>query len=204
LTTHDAARWAPGNHDRIAAVPHHRGLFEALGLKRIHLVEASLGGRLAAQIAISHPDRVGSLVLVAPAGITLAEFPQPDFSQITHHHWPKYFVHDPAFIQPYWPNDPDESFLAARAREAQTVGRLLGDAAVTAAKFVRSLHRIKAPTLLVWGQEDRIVPAGNVQAWQAAITGSTVRIFQGAGHLLLDESAAARAAVAQFLSESTT
>ena len=42
----------------------------------------------------------------------------------------------------------------------------------------------------------------NVQAWQAAISGSTVKPFERAGHLPLDESAAARAAVAQFLIES--
>jgi pimeloyl-ACP methyl ester carboxylesterase len=123
----------------------------------------------------------------------------PDFSRIAHHDRPRYFVHDPSVIAPHWPSDPDPAFVAARAREAQTVGRLLGDAA----DFVHSLDRIRSPTLIAWGSEDRMLPAGNAPAWQAAIAGSTVRIFERAGHLLLDESAAARAAVAQFLSEST-
>ena len=82
------------------------------------------------------------------------------------------------------------------------MGRLLADAAVTATNFVRSLELIPAPTLLLWGKEDRMVPAGNAQAWQAAVAGSTVKLFERAGHLLLDESAAARAAVMQFLVES--
>jgi pimeloyl-ACP methyl ester carboxylesterase len=70
--------------------------------------------------------------------------------------------------------------------------------------FVHALGRIASPTLIAWGSEDRMIPAGNARAWQAAIAGSTLKIFERAGHLLLDESAAARAAVAQFLSESTT
>lgn len=98
---------------------------------------------------------------------------------------------------------PGPSFVAARAREAHTVGRLLGDAAARATNFRQSLDRIQAMTLLVWGKEDRRVLAGNVQAWQGAIAGATVKMIEGAGYLLLDESAAARAAVAQFLIEAT-
>ncbi len=190
---------APALHTIEDYVRHCRALFDALGLRRIHLVGASLGGRLAAQYAITHPEQLRRLVLVAPAGITLPEFPMPDFSRIAHHDRPRYFVHDPSVIERHWLSDPDQAFLAARAREAQTVGRLLADSAA----FADSLDRVKSPTLIAWGSEDRMLPAGNARAWQAAIAGSTVKIFERAGHLLLDESAAARAAVAQFLSEST-
>jgi pimeloyl-ACP methyl ester carboxylesterase len=61
------------------------------------------------------------------------------------------------------------------------------------------LGRIRAPTLLIWGRWDRMVPAGNAPEWQARIPGATVRIIDNAGHLLLDESAGARAAIADFL-----
>jgi pimeloyl-ACP methyl ester carboxylesterase len=187
-----------------AYVRHYCTLLDRLGLPTIHLIGASLGGQLAAQIAIACPDRVRSLVLAAPAGITLAQYPRPDFSRISHREWPQYFVHDPEFIRPYWPDNPDESFLAERAREDKTTGGLLLDSAATAADFSRSLERIQAPTLLLWGSEDRMVLSGNAQAWQAAISNSTVKIVPHAGHLLLDESASARAEVARFLSESTT
>lgn len=113
-------------------VRHVQALFDAHGLRRGHLVGASLGGRLAAQMATAHPERMSTLVLVAPAGIALPEYPQPDFSRISHQDWPKYFVHDPAFIRPYWPPEPDKAFLAERAREARATALLLGDAAATA------------------------------------------------------------------------
>jgi pimeloyl-ACP methyl ester carboxylesterase len=185
-------------------VRHYRALFDALGLQRIHLVGASLGGRLAAEFTIALPDRVRSLVLVAPAGIVLPDFPQPDFSRIQYHDWPHYLVHNPEAIRRYWPDDPDEAFLAARAREASAVGRILGAARPTAQDFTRLLDRIKSPTLLVWGREDRMMPAGNARAWHALIANSRVEMIEGAGHLLLDESAAARAVVARFMVESET
>jgi pimeloyl-ACP methyl ester carboxylesterase len=178
---------------------HLRALCDALGLLRIHLVGASLGGRLAAEFALSYPDRVRTLMLVAPAALTLPEFPQPDFAKIAHRDWPHFFVHDPDHIRPFWPDEPDQAFVAARAREALNVRRLLADAAAHSADFERALTRMATPTLLIWGRQDRMMPAGNAQAWQALIKNSRVEIIENAGHLLLDESPAARAAVARFM-----
>ena len=183
---------------------HLRALCDALGLQRIHLVGASLGGRLAAEFAISYPQLLRTLVLVAPAALTLPEFPQPDFSQLSHRDWPHYLMHDPVLVRPFWPDDPDQEFLALRARENLTVGRLLADAAARAPDFGRALERMTTPTLLIWGKHDRMMPAGNARAWQALIRNSTLTIIENAGHLLLDESAAARAAVAQFMSAAET
>jgi pimeloyl-ACP methyl ester carboxylesterase len=170
-------------------------LFDALRLTSVHLVGASFGGRLAAEVAILHPERVRRLVLVAPGGITTPAFPLPDYSAIPHLEWPAYFTHDPQVVWPFWPRQPDAEFLAARAREAQSVGRVAMSEGLDAGR----LGRIRAPTLLIWGKHDRMVPAGNAQEWQARIPGATVRITDNAGHLLLDESAGARAAIADFL-----
>jgi pimeloyl-ACP methyl ester carboxylesterase len=179
---------------------HLRALCDALGLRRIHLVGASLGGRLAAEFAISYPELLRTLVLVAPASLTLPEFPQPDFSQISHRDWPNFLMHDPALVRPFWPDEPDQEFLALRARENRNVGRLLIDAAARAGDFEHALQRMATPTLLIWGRHDRMMPVGNARAWQALIKNPTLKIIENAGHLLLDESAAACAAVAQFMS----
>ena len=176
-------------------------LFDALALSRFHLVGASLGGLLASKIAVANPARVHTLTLVAPAGIILPAFPMPDFSRIAHRDWPEYLVNDPAVIRPFWPDDPDTVFLAAWAREAQTSGRLIGEALATQAQFVRSLDALRAPTLLIWGQEDRMVPAGNADAWLKHVSNATLKIMDHSGHLLLDESTAARSVVARYMSE---
>jgi pimeloyl-ACP methyl ester carboxylesterase len=178
-------------------VSHYLALFDALSLKSFHLVGASLGGRLAAEVALSHPERVRRLVLVAPGGIAMPAFPQPDFSRIAYHDWPAYFTHDPEVVRPYWPKEPGGEFLAARAREAQATGRITLSEGLDA----RRLARLRAPTLLIWGRDDRMILAGNAPEWQVRIPGSTVRIIDRAGHLLLDESPAARAAIAEFLNQ---
>jgi pimeloyl-ACP methyl ester carboxylesterase len=178
-------------------VKHCLALFDALSLTSFHLVGASFGGRLAAEFAISHPGRVRRLVLVAPGGIATPTFPQPDFSRITYHEWPAYFTHDPDIVRPFWPREPDDEFLAARAREAQAVGRVALSEGLDAGR----LTRLRAPTLLIWGKEDRMVPAGNAQEWRVRIPGATLRIIDHAGHLLLDESPVARALIAEFLNE---
>lgn len=178
-------------------VRHYVTLFDALHLKSFHLAGASLGGRLAAEFALLHPERVRRLVLVAPGGIAMPAFPQPDFSRIAYAEWPAYLAYDPDVVRPFWPEKPDEAFVAARAREAQVVGRI----ALSEGLDARKLARIRAPTLLVWGKEDRMVLAGNAREWQARIPGSTVRIIDHAGHLLLDESPAARVVIALFLNQ---
>jgi len=67
------------------------------------------------------------------------------------------------------------------------------------AELRKRLQRIRAPTLVIWGREDRMLPVGHAKSWQALIQGSKVEIVEQAGHLLLDESGLARAAVARFM-----
>ncbi|PYN10376.1 MAG: hypothetical protein DME06_14265 [Candidatus Rokuibacteriota bacterium] len=63
----------------------------------------------------------------------------------------------------------------------------------------KRLHRIAAPTLLLWGDRDRVNPIVYGEEWQRRIKGSEVRLLPG-GHMLLDEAPAAAAeAVAAFL-----
>ncbi len=192
---------APGMNTLQHYVQHCGALLDALGVSRAHLIGASLGGRLAAQFAISFPNRVDHLVLVAPAGLVLPEFPQPDFSKITHGDWPSYLVHDPASIRRFWPAVPDLQFSEQRLREGRTTAGLLAEGAANASEFARSLGHITAPSLLLWGTEDRMMPAGNARAWQEAMPNARLQLFKGAGHLLLDECAAARACVLQFMIE---
>jgi pimeloyl-ACP methyl ester carboxylesterase len=57
---------------------------------------------------------------------------------------------------------------------------------------------VDIPTLVVWGDEDRLLPAALAEGWAALLPRSTVVSFPDAGHLVLDESADASAAVARF------
>lgn len=100
-------------------VLHYLELFDVLGLATVSLVGASLGGRLAAEFAVSHGSRLSKLVLVAPAGLASLEHPSPDFGSIAPAELPNYLVHNLEVIRPFWPDAPDPAFVAARVREGQ-------------------------------------------------------------------------------------
>jgi pimeloyl-ACP methyl ester carboxylesterase len=182
-------------------VSHYRAFFDALRLDSFHLVGASLGGRIAADFAVSHSDRLRSLVLVSPAGVTTPGVPEVNYAAITHDEWPSYFAIDVEFARRFWPSNPDAAWLRARAREGQATGRALRSSARDKPELRRGLQRIRAPTLLIWGREDRMVPAAHAKTWQALIPDSKVEIIEHAGHLLLDESVPAREAVVRFMRE---
>jgi pimeloyl-ACP methyl ester carboxylesterase len=181
-------------------VLHYLELFDLLGLSRVHLVGASFGGRLAAEFAISHSQRLQRLVLVAPAGLSSPQHPPPDFRSIPPAELPSYLVHDLRVIRPFWPEIPSAEFIESRGRESRSVGRVAAGGSLESRILARWLHRVTVPTLLIWGREDRIIPAGLAAEWHRRLPRSTVVTVENAGHLLLDESTAARTAVRDFLS----
>ncbi len=81
------------------------------------------------------------------------------------------------------PEKPDMDFIGARYREATTFGRLFWEHP-TDPKFPRHLHRAKMPTLIVWGDEDKLIPVQQAQVWRKLIPNSEVMIVKGAGHIV--------------------
>lgn len=180
-------------------IQHYQELFEVMNLEHFNLVGFSLGGRMAAEYAIQHGHQIDKLVLIAPAGLDVKEHPQPDFMVIPPEEIPSYLVHDMATLLPFLPSAPDEEFGAMRMREGTSVTRISRDGVMTNPKLPNWLHRIRMPTLLLWGSEDRIVPPGQAEYWHRLLPHAQVELFANAGHLVLDESPEARAAVAGFL-----
>ena len=139
-------------------VMHYLELFDMLELDRFNLVGLSLGGYLAAKFASEHGHRVKKLALIAPAGmidrasIRCSTSWRCRASRCRGCWSPNFDV-----LKKRLPEKPDLDFMGDRYREATTVARLLwehpGDP-----KFMRYLHRIKMPTLIVWGDEDKIIP----------------------------------------------
>jgi pimeloyl-ACP methyl ester carboxylesterase len=87
--------------------------------------------------------------------------------------------------------------MAARYREATTLARLLWEKPWDP-KFLRYLHRINVPALIVWGDEDKLVPPQHAELWKKFLPNARIEIFKGAGHLVLDEKPEAADAVAAF------
>jgi pimeloyl-ACP methyl ester carboxylesterase len=176
---------------------HYMDLFDQLGLDRVNLVGLSMGGRFAATFAIEHGERVRRLVLIAPAGLVVPEHPLADLSQ-TPEDIPRYLVNDFSVIEPYLPKGPDPEFQAARDREGMNFMKML-PAGLIGPWLAQWLHRVKAPTLIVWGEKDRLIPVQHSDEWKKLIPHAKVLRVPNAGHLPMQEDPGAAAAIADFL-----
>lgn len=182
-------------------VAHYGQLFELLELDHFHLAGASMGGWLAAELALSDPRRIERLMLVCPAALSAAAHPRLDFSAVSPADLPSYLVTDPAFIAPFWPAQPDARLGALLAREAGTTQRVMRNPAEVESRLRLRLPQLTAPTLVLWGERDRVLPAGLAGEWARLLPNARVAIIANGGHLLLDEFPAARRVALDFLSE---
>lgn len=179
---------------------HYLDLFEQLGLKRFDLVGISLGGWMAAEFAVAHPERVRRLVLAAPAGIAVPEHPPARLGEITREEILSYLVKDIDVLKPHLPQGrrEAEALAAMMQREALSSARIapLGP---FSRSLERWLHRASMRTLLIWPREDRILPLGQSKKWMRLLPNAKLLVAENAGHLVFDESKKARQAVIKFL-----
>jgi pimeloyl-ACP methyl ester carboxylesterase len=149
------------------------------------VVGASLGGWIAAEIAVKCTARIGRLVLVAPLGIKVGDRETrdiPDIWALDPDEVRRLQYADPAAAQvDYTKLSEDRVTVIARDREATA---LYGwDPYFHNPKLRQRLYRVDVPTLLVWGADDRFVPPGYYgAAYQAAMPGSRLETIERAGH----------------------
>jgi pimeloyl-ACP methyl ester carboxylesterase len=169
-------------------------LLDEIGADRVVLIGAGLGGWLAADLATIEPRRVSKLILAGAFGIRAGE-PVPDV-----------FLLNPAELADLSYHTSEARTAAARragelADDADRLARYLRNRGATAhlgwnpylhdPKLPRRLHRITAPTLILWGAQDRILPAGQARRWAELLPGARLAIIGEAGHLPLAEQAGA-------------
>ncbi|MBB4091917.1 alpha/beta fold hydrolase [Brucella pecoris] len=181
-------------------VLHYMDFFDAMGLDRFSLGGFSLGGWIAAEFAIRQPDRLAALFLAAPAGLDLPAIPIPDLFQVAPADIPAHLTHDPAVTLRYFPTKPDSQFDATLGREMGALARVHATDGRGNPKLGHWLHRLNMPTLILWGEEDRVIPAQYGQEWQRGIDGARLEALGATGHLLFEETPVAAALVRDFLS----
>lgn len=178
-------------------------LLRAAGLEGADLIGASVGGMLAAEAAALSPATVAHLVLVAPFGLFDAGDPTTDVFALRAELLPGVLSTHPERVAqrdaPPEGADPVEwSIVLGRAHAA--AARLvwpLGERGL-----VKRLHRVIAPTLLVWGDRDRVIPPSYARRFAARLGGPVVQqTIAGAGHLVdLDAPAELARVIGDFLS----
>src|SRR5581483_6367092 len=180
-------------------VEHEHRLFDALGIDSMVLAGHSLGGWNAASYTAAHPERVRRLVVAAPYGLDVEGHPLAAVFAMTPEELYRALTNDPTVFEGRVPTGPDEAFEAARALEGQAIGGFMPGPFDPA--LPDKLRRLDVPTLILWGDDDRIVPAGHAPAWESLVRGSRVEVFPGLGHLLFHEDRAPVEAILAFAAE---
>jgi pimeloyl-ACP methyl ester carboxylesterase len=181
-------------------VLHYLDLFDQLEIGELSLFGHSGGGHLAAMFAALQPRRIRRLVLVAPFGLRVLEHPTVDLFSIRDEELLGYLAEDMSVYEGHVPMPPTPEFLAERYRESTSAAQLLWNRPYDI-KLPQWLHRLTMPTLLLWGDKDKLIPVEQAAVWQELIPGASVKTISGAGHLLFDESREAAEAVAEFVGE---
>ena len=142
-----------------------------IGLQRVHLTGHSMGGQIAIHLAVRHPDLLDRLVLVDAAGI-----PRP----LT----PRYVLRFAVEMAPLW-RWGDPRFFPTMVRDAWTAGprTVLGAIGHILRDDVRPLlPRIAAPTLVIWGERDGLVPLTHAWQLRRSIPRAELAVLRGASH----------------------
>jgi pimeloyl-ACP methyl ester carboxylesterase len=181
-------------------------LLDALDLRQVALVGHGLGGMFAAELAAVQPARVSRLVLLDPFGLWLPGVPTLD-----------YFVLPPAELAEALYHDRDSPAAQATARAPEGQEALItfmlerAQSMAAAARYLwpipdrglsKRLHRVAAPTLIIWGQSDRVLPPAYGAEWQRRMPGSRLVVRQDAGHLPhVEQPPAIAELTSEFLAE---
>ena len=162
-----------------------REILQKSGLDGADLAGSSVGAALAAEVAAIWPQSVKKLALIAPFGLFDEADPPTDPWAQRPPDVPSLFCADPKMWEmlkapPEGHNDPEWPIEQVRASEA--AARIFWPLGNT--RLEKRLPLISAPTLLVWGGEDRIMPRGYADRFAKGIAGkSEITVIPGAGHL---------------------
>lgn len=165
-------------------------IVSCLNIEKFHMAGNSMGGAISALYAVAFPEQVQSLFLIDPAGIhrydceltrRLAEGSNPlivtcddDFYELM-----DFALEEKPFIP--W---PVTSVMAEKSAANEAINRkIFADFhGIHASSFDDEIKKITAPTMILWGAEDRIIHVDNASVFNQLIPNSQTIVLEGIGH----------------------
>jgi pimeloyl-ACP methyl ester carboxylesterase len=195
--------WVEGFDDLVL---HYRDLLDAFDLDRVHLIGYSLGGWIAANLAIFYPHRLKSLTLITPAGLRIPEAPMTDFMRMPPEQIPDVLTN--GRTEDYLDYLPDPHDLDAAIRgysEASTFARLAWNPRYDY-RLDRRAPRIALPALVIEPDEDRLLPNAHPRRWAELLPNARLAKVSGernpTGHwLIIQEPDRAAETIRSFIQE---
>ena len=158
-------------------------LVEEAGLDRIHLIGNSLGGWLAAEILIRDRSRFRSLVQLAPAGIRIRGVSCGDNFIWGPEEAVRNLYYDQSFADRILALTPSETQMDVMLKNRFTVAKLGWQPRWFNPDLEKWLHRVKLPALIVWGDDDKIIPPANAALWRQRLPDARLVMVGECGHL---------------------
>ncbi|MET8130146.1 alpha/beta hydrolase [Streptomyces sp. NPDC005065] len=157
-------------------------LLEDLGLTNVAVVGNSIGGWIAAELALLGSDRISSVTLANAAGIHVPGHPIADISSITPAELSRLAFHDPAKFA------VDPATLPAAARAVMAANRATlhiyaGPHDMADPGLRERLAKVTHPTLVVWGESDQVIDVDYGRAYATAIPQARFELLHRTGHM---------------------
>lgn len=174
---------------------HSFDVWAALGLSKPLVCGLSMGGMIAAEMAALAPNEIERLCLVSSAGLWLDQHPMPDLFALLPQELPGYLFHDVERGSKLMAPGGDMNdlnflaeFMVMNARRLGMAGKMLFP--IPDRGLSDRLYRVKARTLIVWGENDKLIPLPYAEAFRAAIADARIVTIPEAGHLVGHEKPA--------------
>jgi pimeloyl-ACP methyl ester carboxylesterase len=159
------------------------GLLDVIGISKANISGTSMGGMIAQQFAIHYPERVNRLILMCttsggPKSIPINELDSSDIDVIV----------SKCMTQQYIAENPEmvQNFKSWFPQGTSTVGMTHQGEAVMNHNTYESLSKITAPTLIIVGDSDEVIPHENSKILASLIPNSELVILPNAGHVMIE------------------
>jgi len=175
---------------------------EALKLRNLDIVGASLGGWIAAEIAVRDSAALRSLCLIGPAGIRVKGIPCGDGFIWSPEEYARNLYYDQAIAERVLKAPMTSEQQDIQIKNRFTTARLAYEPRFYNPDLERWLHRVKPPVQLIWGDSDKVMPPQYATAWQQALPKSKLLVVPKSGHLpQVEHPDAVAACIKTFIGE---
>lgn len=156
---------------------------ESLGLEGVHLMGNSLGGWIALEIAVRNTSRLKSMTLASPAGIHLKGVPKGDIFLWSAQELVRNLYVDQKIAEAQLAVPMTDAMMQTMLLNRQTTAKLGWNPRLSNPHLNKWMFRIDIPTLIVWGDGDKVIPVAYAEEFKRLIPGSRTKIFPDCGHL---------------------
>jgi pimeloyl-ACP methyl ester carboxylesterase len=173
---------------------HYLDFIDHMGWPRVRVVGSSLGGWIAAELATRWSDRLEKMVLVDPVGLHVEGAPIGPLWELGREpeRLREWIFADPQSMLAQMMIPPleqiPEPLLVMQLQAAEAAARVAWSPYLHNPKLRGRLHRVRVPTLVIHGAEDRLVPPAHGRAYADGIPGARLELIPRCGHMPIFEA----------------